>query len=127
MTPATSDRVESGFGVLSDIINSTDNLSLHSAGSMSTWRINRTAQWMDSMFKHFSIFATTLLRLSQSAGIILKKESDQREVNAKKAQLKRVPRPRSVLADAPYNRWVTTSQMNFREPEKVVKAKVRHY
>ena len=90
MTPATSDRVESSFGVLDCILSSTNNLSLHSAGGMTTWRSNHTAQWLDDNIQDFPIFVTTLLRLSQSAGSILKKAADQREVNSKKAQLERM-------------------------------------
>ena len=57
---------------------------------MTTWRSNHTAQWLDDNIQDFPIFVTTLLRLSQSAGSILKKAADQREVNSKKAQLERM-------------------------------------
>ena len=90
MTPSTSDRVESSFGVLDCILSSNNNLSLHSAGGMTTWRNNHTSQWIDEMLHRFPVFAVTLLRFSQSAGIVLKKESDRREANAKKEKLKRM-------------------------------------
>ena len=42
-TPATSDRVESSFGVVDGVINSINNISLHSATTLATWRTNGTA------------------------------------------------------------------------------------
>ena len=48
-------------------------------------------------------------------------------MKAKADQLTRVPKPKTSVADAPYNRWVTTNQVNFKAPRDTVKAKVRSY
>ena len=48
-------------------------------------------------------------------------------IKAKAEQLKRVPKPKTSVADAPYNRWVTTNQVTFKAQPQKIKAKVKSY
>jgi len=89
-TPATSDRVESSFGVVDSVLNANNNISLHSGTTLATWRTNHTADWLDEMFDKFPAFAEKLVGMSLRAGKVLKKYADEREVNAKTAQLDRM-------------------------------------
>jgi len=47
---------------------------------------------------------------------------------AKMESLKRVPRPKTVHADAPYNRWLTAYQVAYKQGQpKLIKPKIRTY
>ena len=49
-TVATSDLIESLFGVLDTIVNTqSKNLSFHSASSIATWQFNKTEAWILSL------------------------------------------------------------------------------
>ena len=89
-TKATTDDVESHFGVLDDIFASNNNLSLHSGGALSTWRTNHTKEWMESMESICPQFIEKTLSLSIPDGLRSKNESDSREAKAKKEQLNRM-------------------------------------
>lgn len=86
-TPATSDRVESSFGVVDAVLTANNNISLHSGTTLATWTTNHTADWLDEMLADFTDFAEMLIKMSLPAGKVLYKASSARESDAKSAQL----------------------------------------
>lgn len=89
-TPASSDLVESSFGVVGDIISNNDNLSLHSGTTLATWRTNHTASWIQYMDTLCPRFVHMMVKMSIPAGKVLKKESDARQNKAMRDQLQRM-------------------------------------
>ena len=85
---ATSDCIESLFGVLDGIIKShSKNLSFHCASALATWQYNKTGEWINSLTPKQQ---DVLICLCRKNGQRLKRESDKRQKDADVHQLKQM-------------------------------------
>ena len=77
-TDATTDYIESFFGVLDDTISGqSDNISFHSASVMTTWRCNQTDDWLRKLTStQRDLLISDVRRLGRG----LKQAADAREV-----------------------------------------------
>ena len=84
--PTTSDPMESVFGIFDYDIKAHTNLSLQTASGMTAWRMNKTAEWLESLPKELQTIVIDLARKMYSKTIREGKDNFENAVAAKLAR-----------------------------------------